>query len=116
MSEADHLDISPFVAHKLQMPRVIRTQEFSGWLKDLRDIRARTKVISRIDRLTLGNPGDVKPVGEGVSELRIDYGPGYRIYCVRRGDEYVVLLCGGDMDSQEADIRSAKNLARELEN
>ena len=97
------------------MPAVIRTEEFSRWLKNLRDIRARTKVISRIDRLTLGNPGDVKPVGDGVSELRIDYGPGYRIYYVKRGDEYVVLLCGGDKGSQDADIRSAKKLARELE-
>lgn len=97
------------------MPTVKRTVEFSSWLKDLRDLRARAKVISRIDRLALGNPGDVRPVGDGVSELRIDYGPGYRVYYVQRGEEYVVLLCGGDKDSQDADIKSAKKLASELE-
>ena len=97
------------------MLTVRRTAEFSGWLKNLRDIRARAKVISRIDRLTLGNPGDVRPIGEGISELRINYGPGYRVYFVQRGDEYVVLLCGGDKGSQDADIKSAKKLARELE-
>jgi putative addiction module killer protein len=97
------------------MPTVRRTVEFSGWLKNLRDIRARAKVVFRIDRLALGNPGDVRPVGEGVSELRIDYGPGYRVYYVQRGEEYVVLLCGGDKGSQDADIKSAKQLARELE-
>ncbi len=97
------------------MLRVKRTPEFSGWLKDLRDIRARAKVISRIDRLALGNPGDVAPVGEGVSELKINYGPGYRVYYVQRGEEYVVLLCGGDKSSQDTDIKSAKKLASELE-
>lgn len=97
------------------MLTVRRTAEFSGWLKNLRDIRARAKVISRIDRLALGNAGDVKAVGEGVSELRINYGPGYRVYFVQRGDEYVVLLCGGDKASQDADIKRAKKLAGELE-
>ena len=97
------------------MLTVRRTAEFSGWLKNLRDIRARAKVNSRIDRLTLGNPGDVRPIGEGISELRINYGPGYRVYFVQRSDEYVVLLCGGDKGSQDADIKSAKKLARELE-
>ena len=97
------------------MLTVRRTAEFSGWLKNLRDIRARAKVISRIDRLALGNAGDVKPVGEGVSELRINYGPGYRVCFVQRGEEYVVLLCGGDKVSQDADIKRAKKLAGELE-
>ena len=77
------------------MPVINRTDEFSIWLKNLRDIRARAKIISRIDRLELGNPGDVAPVGDGVSEMRIHYGPGYRVYFVRRGDELIILLCGG---------------------
>ena len=97
------------------MPTVKVTTEFRNWLKGLRDLRARAKVISRIDRLTLGNPGDVAPVGGGVSELRIHHGPGYRVYYTQRGEEYVVLLCGGDKDSQDADIKAAKKLANELE-
>ncbi|MGO8908130.1 MAG: type II toxin-antitoxin system RelE/ParE family toxin [Bradyrhizobium sp.] len=97
------------------MPRVARTEEFSGWLKNLRDVRARAKILSRIDRLELGNPGDIAPVGGGLSELRIHYGPGYRIYIVQRGAEFVVLLCGGDKSSQDADIALAKKLAKQLE-
>lgn len=84
-------------------------------MKGLQDARARAKVLLRIDRLELGNPGDVAPVGEGVSELRIHYGPGYRVYIVQRGEEFVVLLCGGDKSSQDADISRAKKLAREWE-
>ena len=72
-------------------------------------------MISRIERLGLGNPGDVAPVGDGVSEMRIHYGPGYRVYYVQRGEEIVVLLCGGDKGSQASDIRAAKKLASELE-
>ena len=97
------------------MPTIRRTDEFSDWLRDLRDIRARAKVISRIERLGLGNPGDVAPVGDGISEMRIHYGPGYRVYYVQRGEEIVVLLCGGDKSSQDSDIRAAKKLASELE-
>jgi putative addiction module killer protein len=97
------------------MPDIKRTDEFSGWLTDLRDIRARAKVLARIDRLSLGNPGDVAPVGDGVSEMRIHYGPGYRIYYIQRGEEIVVLLCGGDKSSQDSDIRAARKLASELE-
>jgi putative addiction module killer protein len=96
------------------MPTIRRTPEFSDWLRDLRDIRARAKVITRLDRLATGNAGDVRPVGEGISELRINYGPGYRVYYVQRGQEYVLLLCGGDKSSQDADINAAKKLAREL--
>jgi len=103
------------VAYKIQMPAIKRTDEFSGWLRDLRDIRARAKVISRIERLSLGNPGDVAPVGDGISEMRINFGPGYRVYYVQRGEEIVVLLCGGDKSSQDSDIRAAKKLANELE-
>ena len=97
------------------MLTIRRTQEFSNWLRDLRDMRARAKVLARIDRLGIGNPGDVAPVGDGVSEMRIHYGPGYRVYYVQRGDEIVVLLCGGDKSSQGSDIRAAKKLASELE-
>jgi putative addiction module killer protein len=97
------------------MPTIKRTDEFSSWLRDLRDIRVRAKVLARIDRLSLGNPGDVSPVGDGISEMRIHYGPGYRVYYVQRGEEIVVLLCGGDKSSQASDIRAAKKLASELE-
>lgn len=85
-----------------------------SWLKALRDPRAVARISIRIDRLALGNPGEVKPVGEGVSELRIDYGPGYRVYFVRRRSELVVLLCGGDKSSQGADIARARLLAKEV--
>ena len=84
--------------------QVKRLDEFSDWLKALRDLRARAKITQRIDRLELGNPGDVAPVGEGVSEMRINYGPGYRVYIKQRGAEFVVLLCGGDKSTQAADI------------
>jgi putative addiction module killer protein len=80
----------------------------------LRDRRAKARIDIRIRRLSLGNPGDIKPVGQGVSELRIDYGPGYRIYFVQRGDRLVVLLAGGEKSSQDTDIEKAKALAREL--
>ena len=80
----------------------------------LRDRTAKSRINIRIRRLSLGNPGDVKPVGEGVSELRVDYGPGYRIYFIKKADVYVVLLAGGDKSSQSADINKAKALAREL--
>jgi putative addiction module killer protein len=92
-----------------------RTIEFSDWLGALRDGRAKRTIAARIDRLAHGNPGDVKPVGHGVSELRIRYGPGYRVYFVQRGSVLIVLLCGGDKGSQYADILKAQALARELE-
>jgi putative addiction module killer protein len=79
----------------------------------LRDVRAIARIQVRIDRLSLGNPGDVRPVGEGVSEMRIDYGPGYRVYFIRRGKTLRLLLCGGDKSTQDADIAAARALARE---
>ena len=94
------------------MIEIIKTDIFDRWLHDLRDARARARVETRIRRLSLGNPGDVKPVGEGVSELRIDYGPGYRVYFMQRGPVLIVLLCGGDKGSQDRDIALAKNIAR----
>ena len=97
------------------MIEIRRTATFTGWLRSLRDSRARARIAIRIDRLAEGNPGDVRPVGSGISELRINYGPGYRVYYVQRGDLLVVLLCGGDKDSQDLDIRRAKELASEYE-
>lgn len=97
------------------MIEVRETELFSKWLTDLRDAVARARIAARIRRLALGNPGDFRPVGEGVSELRIDHGPGYRVYFVQRGAVLVVLLCGGDKRTQARDIRKAKNMANELE-
>ncbi|MGD9540309.1 MAG: type II toxin-antitoxin system RelE/ParE family toxin [Methylocystis sp.] len=97
------------------MLEVRKTDAFENWLTGLKDQRGKAKIVARIDRLALGNPGDVAPVGEGVSELRIHFGPGYRVYFVRREKTIVVLLCGGDKGSQERDIAQAKSLATELE-
>lgn len=96
------------------MFEVRRTAEFDQWIDGLRDRVARARIMIRIDRLALGNPGDVKPVGEGISELRIAYGPGYRVYFAQRGDVVVILLCGGDKATQSRDIAKAKVLARTL--
>jgi putative addiction module killer protein len=96
------------------MIEIRKTDEFATWLNDLRDLQAVARINVRIRRLSLGNPGDVKPVGEGVSEMRIDYGPGYRVYFIRNGAAIIVLLCGGDKRTQSRDIASAKQLAREL--
>lgn len=95
------------------MVEVIQTDVFSRWLIRLKDGRARARIQVRIDRLAGGNPGDVRPVGDGVSELRIDYGPGYRVYILQRGAILVVLLCGGEKASQVEDIASATDMARQ---
>ena len=95
------------------MIEVRQTAVFRAWVKGLRDLRARARIAVRIDRLAEGNPGDVKSVGDGVSELRIDCGPGYRLYFTRKGALLVILLCGGDKSSQDRDIRQAKALAKE---
>lgn len=95
------------------MVEVIQTDAFKGWLEGLKDRRAAVRVMVRIDRLAAGNPGDVKPVGEGVSELRITYGPGYRVYFMQQGDVLIVLLTGGDKSTQDRDISKAKALAHE---
>ncbi len=95
------------------MIEVRTTNAFLAWLRKLRDVRALARIQVRIDRLSLGNPGDVRPVGDGVSELRIDYGPGYRVYFLQMGETYILLLCGGDKSTQNNDIAKAKALARE---
>jgi putative addiction module killer protein len=96
------------------MIEVRETGIFSAWLSGLRDARAKAEVARRLRRLALGNPGDVKPVGGGVSELRIHYGPGYRVYFVQRGSLLIILLCGGDKSGQAKDIASALKLAKEI--
>jgi putative addiction module killer protein len=89
-----------------------RTGEFDKWFNKLRDPEAKARILSRIKRLAGGNPGDVKPAGEGVSEMRIDYGPGYRVYYQDTGKEIIILLCGGDKTTQQADINRAKKIAK----
>jgi putative addiction module killer protein len=90
---------------------IFRSQSFDTWLRELRDRRARARIEARILRLSQGNPGDAKPVGSGVSELRIDHGPGYRVYFTRRGRNVVLLLCGGDRGTQQVDIERAIEMA-----
>jgi putative addiction module killer protein len=96
------------------MIEVRQTEIFARWLANLRDGRARARINTRIRRLSIGNPGDTRSVGGGVSELRIDYGPGYRVYFVRRSEALVVLVCAGDKRTQDHDIAMAIKLAREL--
>lgn len=96
------------------MLEIRKTETYAQWIDNLRDLQARARVQVRIERLAAGNSGDVKAVGEGVSELRIDYGPGYRVYFTKRGREVVILLAGGDKTTQAADIKIALRLAHNL--
>ena len=96
------------------MVEVRETEAYAAWFDALRDVQARARILVRIRRLSLGNPRDVKPVGSGVSEMRIDYGPGYRVYFVRRGDTLAILLAGGDKRTQSRDIATAIDLAARL--
>ena len=96
------------------MVEVRQTERFAQWLGGLRDLRARARVQARIERLIGGNPGDVKPIGSGVSELRINYGPGYRVYFQQKGSTLIILLAGGDKSSQSRDIDEALLLARQI--
>jgi putative addiction module killer protein len=98
----------------MTMVEIRETDEFKKWIRSLRDSIAKAKIASRIQRLKFGNPGDVKPVGEGVSEMRIDHGPSYRVYYVNRGNTIIVVLCGGDKTTQQSDIDRALRLADEL--
>lgn len=92
-----------------------QTETFAKWESRLRDKRAKTLIATRLARLAYGLPGDVKPVGKSISEMRIDYGPGYRLYYMQRGAVLIVLLCGGDKKTQDADIATAKKLAKNME-
>jgi putative addiction module killer protein len=96
------------------MFEVRKTDEFDGWLSKLADRRAVAKILSRIERLGRGHAGDVKPVGEGMSEMRLTYGPGYRIYYKQTGKQIVLILCGGDKSTQDNDIKRAKEIASRL--
>lgn len=96
------------------MITIEQTEEYVKWIDRLKDVNARARVNVRIQRLQLGNPGDVKSVGEGVSELRIDYGPGYRVYYTQRGQQLIILLAGGDKSTQQSDINQAISLAKKL--
>jgi putative addiction module killer protein len=91
-----------------------KTEIFAAWIDSLEDIRGRARIQARIERLAMGNPGDVKPVGKGVSEMRIDHGPGYRVYYIKHERTVIVLLAGGDKKSQAKDIKTALRLARNL--
>ena len=96
------------------MVEVRQAARFAKWLEDLRDLRGRARVQARIERLIGGNPGDVKPIGSGVSELRINYGPGYRVYFQQKGSTLIILLAGGDKSTQARDIQEALMLARQI--
>lgn len=96
------------------MIEIRKTDVFAKWIDELQDIRARARILVRIERLAAGNPGDVKPVGEGVSEMRIDCGPGYRVYFKKIGQKVVILLAGGNKNSQSKDIKTALSLSRNL--
>ncbi len=96
------------------MIEIRKTETFAKWIDGLSDIRARARILVRIERLAAGNPGDVKPVGENISEMRIDYGPGYRVYYKKTGQTIVVILAGGDKRTQKKDIKKAQQLANNL--
>jgi putative addiction module killer protein len=100
------------VNYSWHVVEVVTSATFDRWLRKLKDRRDAARVLVRIDRLAAGKPGDVKPVGHGVSELRIEYGPGYRVYFLRDGDRLILLLIGGDKSTQDADIRTAHSVAR----
>ena len=97
------------------MFEIQQTSHYRAWFAVLRDRVAKGRITARLERVELGNFGDVGPVGEGISELKLDFGPGYRVYFTRRGDTIILLLCGGDKSSQSRDIALAKRIASELE-
>jgi len=96
------------------MMEIRKTDKFAKWIDGLQDINARARIQARIERLAMGNPGDVKPVGEGVSEMRIDYGPGYRVYYIQYERTVIILLAGGDKTTQTRDVKTALRLAGNL--
>ena len=96
------------------MIEIRKTETYAKWIDGLRDLHRRARILARVERLAMGNPGDVKPVGEGVSELRINYGPGYRVYYIKRDQQLIILLAGGDKRTQDRDIKTALQLAQNL--
>lgn len=96
------------------MIEVRQTEEFSGWLHRLKDANAVARIVGRIRRMEMGNPGDTRGVGQGILEMRIDYGPGYRVYYAHHGAQIVIMLCGGDKRTQQRDIKRAQSLAEAL--
>ncbi len=96
------------------MIKIRKTEIYAKWLDNLKDVRGRVRIMVRVERLASGNPGDVKPVGKGVFELRINYGPGYRVYYKKQGQKIIILLAGGNKSTQTRDIKTALNLARNL--
>lgn len=103
------------MAKETRQRRALQFEEFEDWVNDLRDSRGKAKILARVRQIEAGNLGDVEPVGEGVSEARIHYGPGYRLYFIEDGPVIIVLLCGGDKATQKKDIKQAKALAKEWE-
>ncbi len=103
------------IKYSSAMIEIRQTEDYRKWFDKLKDRNARARIDIRIRRLSLGNPGDVKALGEGVSELRIDYGPGYRVYFTRKGALFIILLAGGDKTTQASDIKKAKELVHEIE-
>jgi putative addiction module killer protein len=95
--------------------QIRKTDVYAKWIDNLRDLQGRARILVRVERLAAGNPGDVKPVGNGVAELRVQFGPGYRVYFTQRGSDIVILLAGGDKSSQSTDIQTALQLAKNLE-
>jgi len=103
------------VEYTKAMIEIRQTEYFIKWFEKLKDRKARARIAIRIRRVSLGNLGDAKPVGDGISELRIDYGPGYRVYFTQRNDQLIILIAGGDKTTQVSDIQKAKKLALEIE-
>ena len=101
------------VSYSRQLIGVVQTGEFETWLKKLKDARGKARILRRLDRLAQGNPGDVRPIGKGLSELRLDAGPGYRVYYLQDRDTLILLLCGGDKSTQQKDIDRAHELAEQ---
>lgn len=101
------------MSYNRRMKKIIRSDTFSAWMGALKDSRARARIIMRIERMAEGNFGDSEPIGEGLSEARIHYGPGYRVYFMQQGEQIVVLLCGGDKSTQKNDIRLARRIAQD---
>jgi putative addiction module killer protein len=116
LSQNHSVDKQQSVNYSSHMVEIFRTAEFNKWLFGLSDTVSASRIQARIDRLGIGLFGDVKPVGNGVSELRVNYGPGYRIYFIQRGNKLIILLCGGDKSSQDRDISKAKAIAKEMSN